>query len=178
MNRYSATVHREGDWWVIDVEGVAVTQAKRLDKVEHMARDLVAAYLDVDYDDVAVDVMFDLKPELDSLLSRARSATEAAKSAQKAATDLSRAAVARLQAEHLSLRDIAKLTGVSFQRVHQLAADIVDAAKSAGTVTPPSPEVQTHASKTAATKSVRSSRGSKSVKSARGSSNSRKRAGV
>ena len=48
VSTYTATAHREGDWWVIDVEGVGVTQAKRLDQVEGMARDMVALMLDVD----------------------------------------------------------------------------------------------------------------------------------
>lgn len=127
VSSYRATAHREGDWWVIDVDGVGVTQAKRLDKVEHMARDLAAAVHDVDYDDVEVEVTVALTPELDRVVTAARTATEAAKSAQKRATDLSRAAAARLQGEKLSLRDIAALTGVSFQRVHQLLATAAEA---------------------------------------------------
>ncbi len=44
----------------IDVDGVGVTQAKRLDQVQHMARDMVAIMRDVAYDDLAVDVELDL----------------------------------------------------------------------------------------------------------------------
>lgn len=32
----------EGEFWVIEVRGVGVTQARRLSQVEEMARDLVA----------------------------------------------------------------------------------------------------------------------------------------
>jgi hypothetical protein len=129
VNRYSATVHRQGDWWVIDVDGVGVTQAKRLDRAEHMARDLVAAVHDVDYDDVQVDVTFNLSPELAGVVSAAKAAAEVAKAAQQRATELSLDAVARLHGQKLSLRDIAKLTGVSFQRVHQLLNSAVDAGR-------------------------------------------------
>ncbi|MBE1604009.1 hypothetical protein HEB94_000857 [Actinopolymorpha pittospori] len=34
----------------------AVTQARRVDQIEHMTRDLIAVWLEVDYDTVAVDV--------------------------------------------------------------------------------------------------------------------------
>lgn len=123
VSRYSATVHREGNWWVIDVEGVGATQAKRLDKVEYMARDLVAAVRDIDAETVQVDVRFDLAPELANLLEAARVATIAADEARQKATDLSRTAAARLRSEKWSLRDIARLIGVSFQRVDQLLAE-------------------------------------------------------
>jgi hypothetical protein len=36
-----ANVHREEDWWVIDLPGIGVTQAARAEDIEHMARDLV-----------------------------------------------------------------------------------------------------------------------------------------
>jgi hypothetical protein len=54
---YRARAHREGSYWVIEVEGVGVTQAKRVDQVGPVARDLVAALLDVDAVDVEVEVI-------------------------------------------------------------------------------------------------------------------------
>ena len=121
VSDYRATAHREGDWWVIDVTDVGATQAKRLDRVEHMARDLVASMQGVTYNDVRVQVSYELEPALVAVVSAAHAAAEDAKEAQKRATELSRAAVNLLQAEKLSLRDIAAIIGVSFQRVHQLA---------------------------------------------------------
>jgi hypothetical protein len=129
VTTYTATVHREGDWWVIDVDGVGATQAKRLDKVEHMARDLVATMRDVPIEDVQVDVKFDLAPDINSLLAAAKSSAEAAKAAQKLATELAQEAVTRLQGEHWSMRDIARVTGVSFQRVHQVLNEAVAAGR-------------------------------------------------
>lgn len=52
----TAVVERSGRWWVItvpEVEG-AVTQARRLDQVPHMAADAVAVLLDIDIADVTV----------------------------------------------------------------------------------------------------------------------------
>jgi hypothetical protein len=120
VSSYTATAYREGDWWVVEVEGVGVTQAKRLDQVEHMARDMVAIMLDVDIDDVQVTVAPHVGPELDGLLLDVRSAADEAKRAQAKATEASRATARRLKDAGYSLRDIGVLTGVSFQRVHQL----------------------------------------------------------
>ena len=123
VNRYRVTARREGDWWVIDVDGVGVTQAKRLDKVEHMARDLVAAMLEVDYDDVRVDVRYELPVAAVEALAEAKTAGELARQLAKIAADSGRRAANVLHNEGLSLRDTAHLLGVSFQRVHQLLAE-------------------------------------------------------
>jgi hypothetical protein len=123
VNRYRVTARREGDWWVIDVDGVGVTQAKRLDKVEHMARDLVAAMQEVDYDAVQVDVRYELPVAAVEALSEAKAAAEVARQLARIAADSGRHAVAVLHREGLSLRDTAHLLGVSFQRVHQLLAE-------------------------------------------------------
>lgn len=123
MSTYTATAHREGDWWVIDVEGVGVTQAKRLDQVEGMARDMVALMLDVDISTVQVDVHPEVGPELDGLVLSARTAADAAKQAQARATETSRATAKRLADAGYSLRDIGILTGVSYQRIHQLLGE-------------------------------------------------------
>jgi hypothetical protein len=120
VSTYTATAHREGDWWVVEVEGVGVTQAKRLDQVEDMARDMVALMTDVDIETVAVDVAPQVGPELDGLVISARTAADVAKKAQAKATEVSRATVKRLKEAGYSLRDIGVLTGVSYQRVHQL----------------------------------------------------------
>lgn len=131
MSSYRATVHREGDWWVIDVDGIGVTQAKRLDKVEHMARDLVASLRDVPVDDVAVSIRFDLAPDVQRLVAAAKAAADTARDAQRRATELAQEAFTRLQGEHWSMRDIAQVTGVSFQRVHQVLNGAVAAGRAA-----------------------------------------------
>lgn len=123
VNRYPVTARREGDWWVIDVEGVGVTQAKRIDKVEHMARDLVAAMSDVDYDDVRVDVRYELPLSAVEVLTEAKAASDAAKHLAQMAADSGRRAATVLRDQGLSLRDTAHLLGISFQRVHQLLGE-------------------------------------------------------
>jgi DNA-binding CsgD family transcriptional regulator len=101
-----------------------MTQAKRLDQVEHMARDLVALMEDVSADDVQLSLTVRVGDELDTLRQRherlrreAEAATEAAKGARE---ELMR----KLQAARLSARDIADITGVSHQRVSQLVGSV------------------------------------------------------
>lgn len=114
---------------MVEVADVGVTQARRLDQVEHMARDLVAAMLDIDAQDVRVISTFEVSPDIDELLTAAKVAVEAAQLAQRRAGELMRQAARRLVEEHLPLRDIARLVGISFQRVHQLTAEPQDAVK-------------------------------------------------
>lgn len=54
MLQVKARVHREGPWYVIDVDGYGVTQAESALSTLRMARDLVAMVADVDPGQVAV----------------------------------------------------------------------------------------------------------------------------
>lgn len=57
---YTAICERVGKWWEITVpelESGGVTQAKRLDDVEDIVRDLVALMADVPPEDIAVKVI-------------------------------------------------------------------------------------------------------------------------
>lgn len=56
MADYTATAIREGDYWVIDVDGVGTTQADSLDNIEGVAVDLVTAVTHTAPADVHVDV--------------------------------------------------------------------------------------------------------------------------
>jgi hypothetical protein len=56
VTRYAVTVTREGRWLVIQVPALEIaTQAKRPRYVEATARDLIATYLEVPIETVAVD---------------------------------------------------------------------------------------------------------------------------
>ena len=62
ITTYKAEVTRaqkkgEGHWWMISVPEIdGVTQARKLEEVEVMARDLIAITLDVELDEVAVEI--------------------------------------------------------------------------------------------------------------------------
>jgi predicted RNase H-like HicB family nuclease len=54
---YQVVVAREDEWWMITVPELdAVTQARCVDEIEYMARDLIAICLEVEDDSFAVDV--------------------------------------------------------------------------------------------------------------------------
>ena len=101
---YNARCTREGKWWVIHVPEIDhSTQARRLDQVPETVADLVSLFTDLDPAEVTVHVTV-AWPE-------ARAA---------AAADLRLALAADLTREGLSVRDVARVLGVSHQRVAQL----------------------------------------------------------
>ena len=56
MADYTATAIAEGDYWVIDVQGVGTTQADTVDDIERMAVDLVTAVTHTAPQDVHMQV--------------------------------------------------------------------------------------------------------------------------
>jgi hypothetical protein len=56
MADYIATAIREGDHWIIDVDGVGTTQADTIDDIDEMAVDLVSAMTHTAPQDVHVQV--------------------------------------------------------------------------------------------------------------------------
>ena len=56
-NTYRVSAEREPDWWYIRVEEIGhSTQARRVDRVEHMARDLIAFAQDVPADSFDIEL--------------------------------------------------------------------------------------------------------------------------
>lgn len=55
---YRVRAERSGRWWAIEVPGVpnAVSQARRIDQLEDMAREVVALLLEVDPDSFDLDI--------------------------------------------------------------------------------------------------------------------------
>jgi hypothetical protein len=92
VNTYKATATREGRWWVVEVDGIGVTQGRTVTEAEEMARDLVAVMLDVP-------------------------AVHDAAAAQTRAAALSRRTVAVLKEAGLTGKDAARILGISPQRV-------------------------------------------------------------
>ena len=56
MSDYTATAVCEGDYWVIDVQGVGTTHADTVGEIEDMAVDLVTAMTHTAPQDVHVQV--------------------------------------------------------------------------------------------------------------------------
>ncbi len=47
---FDARVERDGRFWLIEVDGVGMTQALSVEEIEPIARDLVALFLDIPAD--------------------------------------------------------------------------------------------------------------------------------
>lgn len=56
MTEYHATVTREDDMWVIEIDGLGATQARSRDEVESMARDYVAIAREIPASEVEVTI--------------------------------------------------------------------------------------------------------------------------
>lgn len=122
---YVARATHSDGWWSaeIDVPGMLVfTEARRLDRLEEMARDAVATALNIAKEDVNITVDVHVDSETDAAIKRARElTTQAARIVQEAGT-LNRRIARQLKAQGLSARDSGHIMGLSPQRISQLLA--------------------------------------------------------
>jgi hypothetical protein len=121
---YTALCRRVGGWWAIDVAQVrrVHTQARRLDQVEAMTRDVVALIRDVPPDTFQVVVEPHVDDDADHAVAASEAATRRAREVAEEANRLQREAVAILLNKHrLTVRDAGMLLHVSPQRISQLA---------------------------------------------------------
>jgi predicted RNase H-like HicB family nuclease len=121
---YLVRAVRSGRWWAIDVPELrgVFSQARRLDQVEFMAREVIALMLNVSEDSFDITV----EPDLDSLggvreaIEAAIRERERANAAQDAASTAMRHAVSEVRASGYTSRDAGLLLGVSNQRISQI----------------------------------------------------------
>ena len=119
---YTARVRRSGAWWAIDVPELpgVYSQTRRLDRVEPMARDAIALFLDVDPTtlDIRVETILpsDLRRDVDAV-SRLRAEAERLQAESSGAM---RRLTHQLLGRGMSVRDAAAILGISHQRVSQL----------------------------------------------------------
>ncbi len=126
VRTYAVRVFREGDLWVIEVPELAtVSQSRTLAAAEEEARTLIAVWLDVPADEVAVRMDYSaVDPDAWRLASEARTVQAQADELIRSAAATRRQAARRLVREGgLSLRDAAAVLGVTFSRVQQLLKD-------------------------------------------------------
>jgi CRP-like cAMP-binding protein len=118
MSAYTATAVREGRWWVIDVDGVGVTQSRTLAEAHTWAQGLIEAVTGEAGADVTVT------PSLpDGTIDRVRHARTVMARADadlRAAADEIREATRNMLQTGMSHQDVAAILGVSRQRVSQL----------------------------------------------------------
>ncbi|HEY2128621.1 MAG TPA: type II toxin-antitoxin system HicB family antitoxin [Streptosporangiaceae bacterium] len=121
MKTYRAELERDGRFWRVRVPDIdRTTQARNLSEAEAMARDLIAIMADVPQNSFDVDMKIMLPEDVQLELDQSIALREQAKQSQAEAARLSRDAAQRLHNLGLSLRDIGRALGVTFQRAKQL----------------------------------------------------------
>lgn len=123
MSMYTALVSRDGKFWHVEVPEIdRVTQARNLNEVDLMARDLVAIITGVEPGSFELDVRVQLPDSVRAHLSEVERARDAeAEARSHAATEL-RAAAAELKNAGLSVRELGSVLGISYQRASQLTS--------------------------------------------------------
>ncbi|MER7249074.1 hypothetical protein [Kribbella sp. NPDC000426] len=123
MKTYDVTVERDGRWWMVAIPELdGLTQARRLDEVEQMAREYIAVTTDVPLSRVAVEVsgiaadgqdLLQAKILVDGLRRRA-------KDLEALVGELTREVASTLTDASVPVRDVSSVLGISHQRVSQL----------------------------------------------------------
>ena len=119
---FEAIAHKEGKWWEIHIHELdRVTQASRTKDIQDMATDLAATVLNVDPDEVTVHVTLRAPGDVMERWNQARADLERAQELAAKGAAESRDIVADLSKE-FSITEVARMLGISTQRVSQLKA--------------------------------------------------------
>ena len=124
MTTYTARATRDNDrFWLVHVPELGhYTQARNVSEIETMARDLIATLSDVEPSTIDLEIDIQLPGTARERLARVETLREQEAEARREAATEARAAASELKRAGLSLRDIGKLLGVSFQRASQLTS--------------------------------------------------------
>lgn len=125
MREYKVEVERDGRWWMIRVPELdQITQARRVNEIEDMARSLIAVSTDSRLTDIGVQIVSIVLPGVGDILSTAHRIEELrhrAEDLEAQAADAAKQYARDLTREGVPVRDAATLLRVSPQRVSQLA---------------------------------------------------------
>ncbi len=119
----------DGKWWSIEITDglppnhLGVTQARRLDKAEQAARDVIADLLDVDPGSFELDLLVDAPPAIKAAQRTLEAAEAAEADARGVAVAARRSLATAAHSAGLTYREAAVLLDMSHQRVAQLVND-------------------------------------------------------
>lgn len=123
VKTYEVAVTREGRWWMIEVPEIdGLTQARRIDEIEAMARSLIATIEDVPPSSIETNIISVKLGDVDALAvaQRVKDLRAQAAAAEAQANTEVRAAALTLTSKNAPVRDVGTLLGLSHQRVSQL----------------------------------------------------------
>jgi hypothetical protein len=126
MHHYKAEVTRDGRWWMIYVPEIdQLTQARRINEINEMARSLIAISTGEPLEQITVDIVSitvpgigDIQRAAHDLIHMRDEADQAAKKAQQFSAEF----VHGVTAAGIPVRDAGELLGLSPQRISQLAS--------------------------------------------------------
>ncbi len=109
-------------WWVVTVPHVpgAITQSRRLDQVPADAAEVIEIQTGQPVSPDTLDVVASLPGEAGELAAEARRLRAEAHALGERASERTRAAVELLHRCKFPLRDIGRLTGITYQRAQQI----------------------------------------------------------
>lgn len=122
MSRHTVLAERDDKWWVISIDGVVRTQARRQRQIESMARDWLSLMLERDADSFELDIEMAMPDAARMHLDRAAALREESERARVEAARETAAAALVLHESGLTVREIGPLLHVSHQRAQQLVA--------------------------------------------------------
>lgn len=121
VKRYTAVVERDGRYWMVTVPEIdRTTQARNLSEIEEMARDLVSVMEDVPANSFELVLDIRLPDEILKHITRARDLQQTERQIRSEAASEIRIAAREMADMRMTLQDIGKSLGVSYQRASQL----------------------------------------------------------
>ena len=118
--RYQVRARRWARGWELHIDGVGVTQSRTLATAETMVRDYIAVDLDLDPEAFDLEITAEVGDGLDAEVTAVRRDIREAERALAQAAERSRALARALADKGITGRDVARVLGVSPQRVSQL----------------------------------------------------------
>ena len=126
--KYQVTITRDGKWWMVAIPELdGLTQARRIEEASDMAREYIAVTLDIPEHEVELDIEIGGVGGVTNIVDRARRIREEREKAaelEEQASEEARQLATELVAEHIPIRDVGAILGVSHQRASQLAAPV------------------------------------------------------
>ena len=122
---YEVLAERDGRHWFLRVDELPglFSQVRRLDQAEGMARDAIAAFLDIAADGFGVMVTVKLPADLERDVASVIDLRGAIDRTEREYAEQTRRLATRLvQGERMTVREAGRLLGLSYQRVSQLVA--------------------------------------------------------
>ena len=134
MTTYRVEIYRDDRWWMIrvpeldGVDGLAecIGQSRRLEDVTTDAQDIIGLVADVAPSEIALDLRIHvdgIAGDLAEISAHIADDRAAAHAAEERAITRSRQLAHALHEVGVPVRDIASVTGVSFQRAQQLVKE-------------------------------------------------------